>query len=89
MSKCTMGIFRDGMTSVVGHHEIALETGGTFYSTKASGLNFRQLPGANATAFSKIRKTGQPREVYPNFRVFFPEVFFPVNFAPGKSRIFG
>ena len=67
--------FRDAITSVVGYHEIALESGGAFHSTKTSGLNFRQLPGENATAFSKIPKTGQPREVYPNFRIFFPGSF--------------
>ena len=64
-------------------------TGDAFHSTRMSGLNFQQLPGANGTAFSKISKTGQPHEVYPNFRNFFPKVFYPFNFAPGKSRIFG
>ena len=64
-------------------------TGDAFYSTKTSSLNFQQLPGANGTAFSKLSKTGQPREVYPNFRNFFLRSFSPFNFAPAKSRIFG
>ena len=76
--------FRDAITFIVGYHEIALETGGAFHSSKTPGLNFRQLPGANGTAFSKNSKTGQPREVYPIFEFFFPEVFSPVNFAPGN-----
>ena len=62
-------------------------TGDASHSTKTSGLNFQQLPGANGTAFSKISKTGQPHGVYPNFQNFFPRIFF-FNFAPGKSRIF-
>ena len=41
-------------------------TGDAFHSTKTSGLNFQQLPGANGTAFSKFPKTGQPCfVVYP------------------------
>ena len=32
--------------------------------------------------FQNFQKRGQPREVYPHF-------FFPFNFAPGISRIFG
>ena len=39
--------------------------GDAFHSTKTSGLNFQQLPGANGTAFSKFPKTGQPCKVYP------------------------
>ena len=31
-----------------------LQMKGTFHSIKLSGLNFRQLPIANGTAFSKI-----------------------------------
>ena len=34
------------------------------------------------------KKKGQPREGYPNFRLFFPEVFFPFYFAPGISGKF-
>ena len=34
------------------------EIRGAFHSTKTSGLNFRQLPVANGTAFSKISKKG-------------------------------
>ena len=47
-------------------------------STKTSGLNhdFWQLPAASGIAFPKFPKKGQPREVYANFRKFFPEVFF-------------
>ena len=33
--------------------------------------------------------TGLPHEVTQIFENLFPEVFFPFNFAPGKSRIFG
>ena len=51
-------------------------TGDAFHSSKTSGLNFQQLPGANGTAFSKISKTGQPHKIYPNFRNFFPRSFF-------------
>ena len=35
---------------------ICLVTLGAFHSTKKSGLHFRQLPGENCTAFSKIFK---------------------------------
>ena len=34
-----------------------LKTMGAFHSTKTSGLNFRQFPVANGTAFSKISNT--------------------------------
>ena len=34
-----------------------LKTMGAFHSTKTSGLNFRQFPVANETAFSKISNT--------------------------------
>ena len=33
--------------------------------------------------FQNFQKRGQPREVYPSFRFFLPEVFFPFNFALG------
>ena len=81
--------FRDAITSIVGYREIALETGGAFHSSKTPGLNFRQLPGANGTAFSKNSKTGQPREVYPIFEFFFPGSFLSSQLCSRKSRIFG
>ena len=66
---------------------------GAFHSIKTSGLNFWQLPVAHGTELSKISKKnrGKPREVYRNFRIFFPEVlnFFPFKFAPAISRFFG
>ena len=66
------------------------EMKGAFYPNKTFGLNFRQLLVANGTVSSKIsKKDGQSREIYPNFRKFFPEVFFPFNFALGISRIIG
>ena len=53
------------------------------------GLNFRQLPVANGTAFSKISKKEDNLTRYTQiFESFFPEIFFPFNFAPGNSRIF-
>ena len=49
---------------------------GPLRSTQSSSLNFRQLPAANGTAFFKdFVNRGQPREVYPNFRIFFPGRF--------------
>ena len=40
--------------------------------------------------YQNCHKRGQPREVYRHFRFFFfAEVFFPFNFAPGISVIFG
>ena len=57
-------------------------TGDAFHSTKTSGLNFQQLPEAHGTAFSNISKTGQPHEVYPNFRNFFPRSFFHSTLLP-------
>lgn len=67
--------FRDAITSVVGYHEIALEAGGAFHSTKASGLNFRQLLGASGTAFSKISKNRATARGIPKFSKFFPPKF--------------
>ena len=54
---------------------------GVFHSTKTSGLNFRQLPVANVTTFSKIskKKNEEPRQVYPNFRKCFPESFLSIQ----------
>ena len=52
-------------------------------------LNFRQLPVANVTTFSKISKKedGLARftQIFGNV---FLEVFFPFNLCPGISRIF-
>ena len=60
------------------------------HSTKTSGLNFRQLPVAKGTAFSKISKKEDNLASYTQlFEKFFPQVFFPFHFAPGISRIFG
>ena len=59
---------------------------GTLHSTKTSGLNFWQLPVASGTAFSGISKKGGNLTRYT--QIFFPEVFFPFNFAPKISRIF-
>ena len=57
---------------------------GPFHSTKTSGLNFRQLPGANGGAFSKISKNKVTSQSIPKFSKVFAEVFFPFNFARGK-----
>ena len=63
---------------------------GPFHSTKTSGLNFRQLPVAIGTAFSKISKKRTTSRGIPKFlETFFPEGFFPFNFVPESSRIFG
>ena len=61
-------------------------TVGACHSTRTpgSGLNFRLLPGANGTAFTQGYLT-RYTQIFENL---FPEVFFPFNFAPGKSRIF-
>ena len=63
---------------------------GTLHSTKTSGLNFWQLPVASGTAFSGISKKGGNLTRYTQIfeKFFFPEVFFPFNFAPKISRIF-
>ena len=66
-----------------------LKIKGAFHSTKMSGLNFRQLPVANGTAFSKIFKKDDNLTRYTQiFETFFPGIFFPFNFAPRISRIF-
>ena len=69
------------------------ENMGAFHSTKTSGLNFWQFPIANGTAFPKISKKGTTHPRRPRGQIkgadFFPEVFFPCNFATGISRIFG
>ena len=69
-------------------------TTGAFHSTKTSGLNFQQLPVANGAAFSKISKKEinlarhTIRGIGLLYEVsFFPEVFFPFNFAPGVFRL--
>ena len=63
---------------------------GPFHSTKISGLNFRHLPVAIGTAFSKISKKRTTLRGIPKFlETFFPEGFFPFNFVPESSRIFG
>ena len=61
-------------------------TVGAWHSTRTpgSGLNFRLLPGANGTTFTQGYLT-RYTQIFENL---FPEVFFPFNFAPGKSRIF-
>ena len=71
------------------HNQLALTTG-VFHSNKTSALKIRLLPVANATAFSKISKKEDNHARYTQiFENFLPEVFFPFNFAPGISRIFG
>ena len=62
---------------------------GVFHSTKTSGLNFRQLPVANVTTFSKISKKEDGLARFAQiFGSVFLEVFFPFNLCPGISRIF-
>ena len=52
-------------------------------------LNFRQLPVANVTTFSKIsKKEGSLARFTQIVGNVFLEVFFPFNFSPGISRIF-
>ena len=54
-----------------------------------SGFNFCQLPVVNGTAFFNISKKEDNLARYTQiFKIFYPEVFFPFNFAPGISRIF-
>ena len=81
--------FRDAITSGVRYHEIALETGGALLSTETSGLNFRQLPGANGTAFSKISKNRATSRGIPKLSNFFPGSFLSSQLCSRKSRIFG
>ena len=51
-------------------------------------MSFQLLSVANGTEWNQIvQRRGQAREVYPRFRILFPEVLF--NFAPEISRIFG
>ena len=38
-----------------------------------------QLQGANGRAFSEFPKTGQPREVYLDFRTFLPGSFHSIQ----------
>ena len=72
------------------HIQLALTTG-VFHSIKTSDLKIRLLPVANGTAFSNISKTednlASYTQIFENFLR--PEVFFPFNFAPRISRIFG
>ena len=56
-----------------------------FYSSKKFSLNFRQLPVASGTAFSRIFKTRTNSRGIP----IFSKIFFPFYFAPGISRICG
>ena len=52
-------------------------------------LNFRQLPVANVTTFSKISKKEDDLARFTQiFGNVFLEVFFPFNLCPGISRIF-
>ena len=45
-------------------------------TTRTSGLNFRQLPVGNGSAFPEVPKqTRQPREVNPNFSKLFSKWF--------------
>ena len=56
---------------------------GPFHSTKTSGMNFRQLPVANDTAFSKISKKRTTSRGIPKFwkhfsrKVSFHSTLFP------------
>ena len=56
---------------------------GPFHSTKTSGMNFRQLPVANDTAFSKISKKRTTSRGIPKFwkhfsrKVSFHSALFP------------
>ena len=56
---------------------------GAFHSTRKSGLNFRQLPVANGTAFSKISARERKLARYPQiFGNFSPEVFSLFKLLP-------
>ena len=48
---------------------------GAFHSNRKSGLNFRQLPEADGTAFSKISKKRANSRGIPKFSETFPLKF--------------
>ena len=52
---------------------------GAFHSTKTSGLNFRQLPVANGTAFSKLSQKKTTSRGIPKFGKFFPGSFLSIQ----------
>ena len=57
---------------------------GAFHSTKTSGLNFRQLPLANGTAFCKISKKRTTSRGIPKFSETFSRKFsFHSTLLPG------
>ena len=70
---------------------ISLEIWGAFYSTKTSGLNFRQFLVANRAALSKISIKEDNLAWYTQiFKKNFLELFFAFKgFVPGISRSFG
>ena len=82
--------FRDAITSVVGYHEIALEAGGRFPFNQSVGFEFSATSRSEWNGIlQNFRKQGNRARYTQIFEIFFSEVFFPFNFAPGKSRIFG
>ena len=52
-------------------------------------FEFRQLPVTSGTAFSKMSKERTTSRGIPKFSETFTGIFFPFNFAPGISRIYG
>ena len=61
-----------------------LKAMGTFHSTKRSGWNFRQLPGAKRTVFSEISKKEDYLARYTQIFEFFSfrEVLFKFSLLP-------
>ena len=55
---------------------------GTFHSTKKSCLNFRSIYSNEWNGiFHNFQKTGQPREVSPNFRKIFSRSFLSIQLS--------
>ena len=62
---------------------------GAFHSTKTSGLNFRQLPVAKGTAFSKIpQNEGNLARYTQIFEKIFPDFFFHSALLPEFLEFF-
>ena len=61
---------------------------GTFHLTKRSGWNFRQLPGAKRTVFSKMYKKEDYLARYTQIFEFFsfPEVLFKFSLLPENLK---
>ena len=82
--------FRDAITSCCWLSRDCARSWGRFPFNQSVGFEFSATSRSEWNGIlQNFQKQGNRARYTQIFEIFFSEVFFPFNFAPGKSRIFG